>query len=94
MPALHKCDPERDSGYTKADNMDKTGNAFFCVYFSRGCCSEGKNCRYYHRIPIHDDCIGQKDNLKDIFGRTRHGSHKDDMTGIGSFNKECRTIFI
>ena len=58
MPALHKCDPELDSGYTKADSMEKRGNAYFCVYFARGCCTEGKNCRYYHRIPIHDDCVG------------------------------------
>ena len=45
-------------------------------------------------MPNHDDCLAEADNLRDVFGRTRHASHKDNMTGIGSFNKECRTIFV
>jgi hypothetical protein len=35
-----------------------------------------------------------EDNLRDVFGRARHASHKEDYTGIGSFNKECRTLMI
>lgn len=34
------------------------------------------------------------DNLRDIFGRARHATHKDNLSGIGSFNKECRTLLI
>lgn len=94
MPSLYKCDPEKDSGYTKADSLDKKGTRWFCTYFARGCCCEGVNCRYYHRVPNHNDCLEESDNLHDVFGRTRHASHKDNMTGIGSFNKECRTIFV
>lgn len=93
MPALHKCNPEEQAGFTKADSLEKHGSAWFCVYFARGCCTEGVNCRYYHRVPVHDDCIKENDNLRDVFGRSRHASSKDDMTGIGSFNKECRTLY-
>ncbi len=57
MPALYKCDPEKDAGYTKADTFEKPGSAWFCVYFARGCCSEGVNCWFYHRIPNQDDCL-------------------------------------
>ena len=94
MPALTKCDPEKDAGFTKANTFEKAGSAWFCVYFARGSCTEGVNCRYYHRVPNEDDCLKESDNLKDTFGRTRHASHKTDMTGIGSFNKECRTLYV
>lgn len=94
MPSLYKCEPNEDSGFTKADSMEKKGAVWFCTYFARGCCSEGMNCKYYHRVPNHEDCLSQSDNVRDVFGRTRHASHKDNMTGIGSFMKECRTIFV
>lgn len=94
MPSFTKCDPEKDAGFTKADSYQKSGEAWFCVYFARGSCTEGVNCRYYHRVPTHDDCLRQTDNIRDVFGRARHASHKTDMTGIGSFNKECRTLYI
>ena len=93
MPTQHKCDPESDCGFTKADSL-KNSNTWFCVYFARGHCVEGQNCHYFHRIPTHDDCLNEDDNAKDIFGRSRHATHKDNMTGIGSFNIECRTIYI
>jgi hypothetical protein len=36
--------------------------------------------------------LKDKDNLRDIFGRSRHASNKEDFSGIGNFNKECRTL--
>ena len=57
MPALTKCDPDKDAGFTKANTFEKAGAAWFCVYFARGSCTEGVNCRYYHRIPNEDDCL-------------------------------------
>ena len=93
MPALHKCKPDEQSGYTKSNTLDKAGSGTFCVYFARGCCTEGHNCRYYHRVPNHEDCVKENDHIKDVFGRARHASFKQDMTGLGSFNNECRTLF-
>ncbi|CAM6000797.1 unnamed protein product [Sphagnum balticum] len=53
---------------------------------SRGCCANGVNCRFYHRIPIIDDC-NLIDNSKDIFGRARFSTYREDMKGVGSFAK-------
>lgn len=48
-PSLYRCKPLIDSGFTKADKFEK--NAYFCVYYARGACTEGVNCRFYHRTP-------------------------------------------
>ena len=32
--------------------------------------------------------------MKDIFGRDRHTSHRDDMSGAGSFQMNTRTLYI
>ena len=53
--ALTRMHPDIDSGYTKADLYEKF-STYFCLFFSRGCCAEGVNCRYYHRIPNLDEC--------------------------------------
>ena len=58
-PAKHRCDIEKDAGYTKADSPDRKGNSWFCLYFTRGHCTEGSNCNFFHRVPNHDDCIEQ-----------------------------------
>jgi hypothetical protein len=94
-PSLYKCQPEIDTGYTKADKLEKRGGTYFCVYFARGACTEGVNCRFYHRVPQEQDLVlADEDNLRDVFGRARHATHKDDTSGIGSFNKECRTLLV
>jgi hypothetical protein len=93
IPALHRCNPALDTGYTKADLQEKDGGAFFCLYFAKGCCSEGVNCRYYHRVPTK--CDAEKiENLRDVFGRSRFANHRTDMGGVGSFTKECRSLCI
>ena len=32
--------------------------------------------------------------MHDIFGRERHQSDRDDMGGVGTFSRECRTLYI
>jgi len=94
-PSLFKCQPEIDTGFTKADRFEKKQGTYFCVYFARGACTEGVNCRFYHRIPQHEDlALAGEDNLRDVFGRGRHATHKDNHQGIGSFGKECRTLLV
>jgi hypothetical protein len=61
MPALHKCNPEEHAGYTKANSLEKAGTGWFCVYFARGSCTEGSQCRYYHTIPTFTDCTRDRD---------------------------------
>ena len=93
IPAMFRCNPLLDTGYTKADMQEKEGGAFFCLYFAKGCCSEGVNCRYYHRVPtlLDSDKI---ENLRDVFGRSRFATHRNDMGGVGTFTKECRTLYV
>lgn len=85
VAALTKCNPESDIGYTKADLFEKS-SSYFCLFFARGCCANGVNCRFYHRIPTADDCK-LVDNSKDIFGRARFSTYREDMKGVGSFAK-------
>ena len=89
---MTRCNPDIDTGYTKADLLERQ-KGFFCVFFARGACTEGVNCRYYHRVPQYED-IETNENLRDIFGRSRHATFKEDKSGIGSFSNECVTLQI
>lgn len=91
--ALYRCDPNLDAGYTAADTHPGSSEAYFCAFFAKGCCTKGSECRYKHRIPtLEDECTLEWS--RDIFGRERHRDHRDDMSGAGSFNHECRTLFV
>ncbi len=83
IPALHRCNPALDIGYTKADLQEKEGGAYFCLFFTKGCCSEGVNCKYYHRVPTLEDA-NKIENLRDVFGRSRFATPRNDMGGIGT----------
>ncbi|CCI46760.1 unnamed protein product [Albugo candida] len=91
-PATTLCDPESDAGKTKADIVSKA-NRYFCLHFARGMCARGSECNYYHRIPtIADETrIGM---MYDCFGRERHATDRDDMTGVGNFNRNSRTLYV
>ncbi|KAL8435658.1 hypothetical protein ACSSS7_002319 [Eimeria intestinalis] len=91
--APYRCDPEVDSGYTAADTQPGTAEAYFCAFFAKGCCTKGSECRYKHRVPTLED-ESTLEWSRDIFGRERHRDHRDDMGGAGSFNHECRTLFV
>uniref|UniRef100_A0A3B0MYE2 Pre-mRNA splicing complex subunit (Spcwf2 homologue), putative n=1 Tax=Theileria annulata TaxID=5874 RepID=A0A3B0MYE2_THEAN len=95
-PAMYTCDPELDSGYTRANSkhsVDDSGTKFICLFFAKGCCSQGSKCNYLHRVPILEDEYFL-DTSVDIFGRERFSKHRDDMTGVGSFNSSCKVLFI
>ena len=53
----------------------------------------GKECSYRHCAPTEEDET-QMDAPRDCFGRDRHGSFRDDMGGTGTWNKECKTLYI
>ena len=48
---------------------------------------------FFHRVPLPAD-DANTDELYDCFGRQRHNKHRDDMSGVGSFMKPCRTLFV
>jgi hypothetical protein len=93
--AADRCVIETDAGYTKADSGGdkRKEKRFFCIHFAHGVCAKGKDCTYYHRIPTPED-DAKCDELFDCFGRQRHSAHRDDMDGVGSFMKPCRTLFV
>lgn len=93
--AKTRCHVARDSGYTKADKHVK-GNAlntdhFFCLYFARGCCCNGRRCEYLHRVPRSTDKFPQ---TVDCFGREKFSEYREDMSGVGSFGHENRTLYV
>ena len=92
IAATTLCDPWVDSGWTQAD-LKHAQTTPFCLWFARGCCSKGELCRYRHRVPTKLD-DENSDQMVDIFGRERHANHKDDMGGVGSFLKECKSLYI
>lgn len=93
IPAMYKCSPGLDTGFTRADKLEKEGSAYFCLYFAKGCCSEGVNCRYYHHVPTLKES-NKIENLRDIFGRSRFATALKDNGGVGLFTKECRSLNI
>lgn len=86
--ALGRCNIAKDSGYTKADQVN---GSYFCLFFARGVCPKGQECEYLHRLPgIHDMF---NPNI-DVFGRDKHSDYRHDMGGVGSFMRQNRTIYV
>ncbi|KAJ3047190.1 Pre-mRNA-splicing factor [Rhizophlyctis rosea] len=85
--AQTRCNIAKDSGRTRARDPGGT----FCVHFARGACDKGSDCAFLHRLPTGSDKIG---NSTDCFGRERHRDERDDMGGVGSFEKDNRTLYV
>ena len=83
-----KCDPVRDSGWTKGDKVPGT---HFCLFFARGCCPHGPDCLYLHRLPQPTDMFTPN---VDCFGRDKHADYRDDMGGVGSFLQQNHTLYV
>ncbi|EMG49737.1 CWC2 Pre-mRNA-splicing factor CWC2 [Candida maltosa Xu316] len=77
----------KDEGYTKA-----TSGSPICLFFSRGCCYLGQKCKYFHRLPSPE--IDHFKPTQDCFGRDKTANYRDDMDGVGSFNKVNCTLYI
>ncbi|KAL0234928.1 hypothetical protein GEMRC1_001510 [Eukaryota sp. GEM-RC1] len=87
--AQYRCIIDKDEGTTKAD--ETPGKVPFCLYFARGCCARGSSCQFKHRLPLPVDSH-VLDASRDVFGRTKFSSDRDDYQGVGSFNRECKTL--
>ncbi|KAI5301480.1 Pre-mRNA-splicing factor, partial [Ascosphaera pollenicola] len=86
--APSRCSVARDSGYTRGDRVN---GSYFCLFFARGVCHRGPECEYLHRIPTIHDIFNP--NI-DCFGRDKHSDYKDDMSGVGSFMRQNRTLYV
>jgi hypothetical protein len=65
---------------------------YICLYFARGCCPYGYECNYRHSLP--DPYQVLPDTAKDCFARDKFADYRDDMGGVGSFQRENRTLYI
>ncbi|KAI5951600.1 CWC2 [Candida jiufengensis] len=79
---------EKDQGYTRARN-----NSPICLFFSRGCCYMGSNCKYFHCLP-NKVKVSNTNQAVDCFGRNKTSDYNDDMDGVGSFNRINKTLYI
>ena len=89
VKAQTRCNIRTDTGWTRAE---KTGMKYCCLYFARGCCPYGYECNYRHRLP--DPTQTLPDTAKDCFARDKFADYRDDMGGVGSFQRENRTLYI
>jgi hypothetical protein len=89
-PAGTRVNVAKDCGRT-AGNDNAT--AFICINFAKGCCSSGEGCRFLHRPPLQLD-LERLDVTHDIFGRERHATNRTDMSGVGSWGKDQRTLYV
>ncbi|KAF9183128.1 Pre-mRNA-splicing factor [Haplosporangium sp. Z 767] len=86
--APHRCNPATDSGRTKGTYNP---NAYFCAFFAKGCCPNGEDCGWLHRIPTRQDHV---DSGMDVFGRERFDEHRDDRGGVGSIRSDSKTLYV
>ncbi|KAH6913546.1 hypothetical protein BKA70DRAFT_1097045 [Coprinopsis sp. MPI-PUGE-AT-0042] len=86
-----RCNLKKDSGLTRANT---TGNKYTCLFFSRGCCPYGWECEYRHVLPDPNDQESLADSSKDCFAREKFADYRDDMGGVGSFNRQNRTLYV
>ena len=84
-----RCQIRKDTGLTRA-NM--TGMKYCCLFFARGCCPYGWECEYLHVLPEPGNA--KPDSSKDCFARDKFADYRDDMGGVGSFNRQNRTLYI
>ncbi|CAK5268241.1 unnamed protein product [Mycena citricolor] len=84
-----RCNIKRDQGLTRAN---VTGMKYTCLFFARGCCPYGWECEYRHTLPDPDDSL--PDSSKDCFAREKFADYRDDMGGVGSFNRQNRTLYV
>jgi hypothetical protein len=85
-------DIERDCGVTRGSKMIGR-KPYICLHFARGECDQGSECLFLHRLPNADD-ERSVDCFHDVFGREKHRDERDDMTGVGSFNREGKTLYV
>ncbi|KAL0574150.1 Pre-mRNA-splicing factor [Marasmius crinis-equi] len=84
-----RCNIKRDAGLTRAN---ATGMKYCCLFFARGCCPYGWECEYLHSLPDTENPL--PDSSKDCFARDKFADYRDDMGGVGSFNRQNRTLYV
>eukprot|EP01006_Ploeotia_vitrea_P064168 TRINITY_DN87152_c0_g1_i1.p1 TRINITY_DN87152_c0_g1~~TRINITY_DN87152_c0_g1_i1.p1 ORF type:complete len:593 (+),score=47.16 TRINITY_DN87152_c0_g1_i1:118-1779(+) len=88
-PAPTRCDSKTQAGWTRG--WTQRGLAFCCVYFARGCCTKGQDCKYMHIIPGEKQEINTPYTL-DVFGRKKFKTDHPLMMGVGNYQRDCKSL--
>eukprot|EP01080_Neovahlkampfia_damariscottae_P007400 gene7400-11724_t len=80
----------KDSGWSIGCSQK---DPYFCLFFAKGECSQGPDCKFMHRLPTKQD-EERIPITKDVFGRDKYAVDREDMMGVGSFNRECKTLYV
>ncbi|KAG2485842.1 hypothetical protein HYH03_015425 [Edaphochlamys debaryana] len=83
---------EADVGRTRGSDAKQH---MFCIYFCKGCCSQGSACPYLHRLPTAaDEQYAVRDLSADIFGREKRSEQEGYRKGAGTLDRDNRTLFV
>lgn len=88
--AKTRCNISKDSGWSIGCSQK---DPYFCLYFARGCCTNGSECKFMHRLPTKQD-EARIPITKDVFGRDKFSTDREDMSGVGNFNRDSKTLYI
>ncbi|KZT00423.1 uncharacterized protein LAESUDRAFT_666175, partial [Laetiporus sulphureus 93-53] len=75
---------------TSRANM--TGVKYCCPFFVWRCCLYGWECEYLHMLM--DPSTTLPDMSKDCFACDKFADYRDDMGGVGSFQRQNRMLYI
>ncbi|EFJ51028.1 hypothetical protein VOLCADRAFT_116593 [Volvox carteri f. nagariensis] len=88
----YRCVLELDVGRTRGSDAKQH---VFCLYFAKGCCSQGSACTYLHRLPTaEDEAYAVRDLSADIFGREKRAESEGYRSGAGTLDRDNRTLYI
>ncbi|GLC44099.1 hypothetical protein PLESTB_000929400 [Pleodorina starrii] len=88
----YRCVLELDVGRTRGSDAKQH---VFCLYFAKGCCSQGSACTYLHRLPTaEDEAYAVRDLSADIFGREKRTEAEGYRSGAGTLDRDNRTLYV
>lgn len=61
----------------------------------RGICHKGKECEYLHQLPTeyHEQLL-TSDHTVDMFGRDKLPGSHTGTKGVGSYDRESKTLYV
>ena len=64
-------------------------------YVCRGICHKGKDCDYLHQLPTeyHEQLL-TSDHTVDIFGRDKLAGSNMGTKGVGTYERESKTLYV
>lgn len=88
----YRCVISRDAGWTRGEHAR---SSYCCMYFARGICHKGKDCHYLHQLPTeyHEQLL-TSDHTVDIFGRDKLAGSNMGTKGVGTYDRESKTLYV